>query len=40
MTDFPNLVMSFVFVGFIITCLFYLVITHKEDDDEQQRRSR
>jgi hypothetical protein len=29
-----------VFIGFIMTCMLYLVITHKEEDDEQQRRPR
>jgi hypothetical protein len=40
MTGFPDLVMGFVFIGFIMTCLLYLVITHKEEDDEQQHRPR
>jgi hypothetical protein len=29
-----------VFIGFIMTCMLYLVITHKEEDDEQQHRPR
>ena len=34
-----DVLMGMVFIGFLITCMIYLVVTH-EDDNEQQHRPR